>query len=142
MIRNPRLRRRGRIVRHIVQAIDVMPTVLELLGLPIPASAQGRSLGPLPRTGRDDGRDHIAVSVSVGERAIRTPTWKLIEVTGGPKELYQIRNDPGELHNVIDRYPEVAVKRHAQLEARLPASETAPVPVENPVQWMQGHGYW
>lgn len=43
----------------LVDIADVMPTVLDLLGLPLPARSDGASLLPLLREGRDTGRTHI-----------------------------------------------------------------------------------
>ncbi len=37
----------GAVVENTVQTIDVMPTLLEMGGLPVPREAQGRSLVPL-----------------------------------------------------------------------------------------------
>ena len=41
----------GRRVRGLAQVVDVMPTLLDLLEFPVPASIQGRSLRPLIETG-------------------------------------------------------------------------------------------
>src|SRR5205814_4982746 len=49
----------GRRVAARVDTIDVMPTVLELLGVPAPAGIHGRSLVPLMR-GRKGGRQAAA----------------------------------------------------------------------------------
>lgn len=140
IVRDPRQRKRGRTVQQLVQAIDVMPTILELLGLPIPASAQGRSLVPLLRTGRDPDREAIAISVGQGMRAIRTPTWKLISPEGSPTELYRLRTDPTEQRNLITRHPDIA----AQLQHRLDAVVSAEVAgaASDPEQWRREHGYW
>ena len=43
---------------------------------------------------------------------------------------------------LIAQHPEIAATLQAQLDARLPAEEAAPAPGKNPVQQMQGHGYW
>ena len=142
IVRDPRMSRRGIRVHRIVQGVDVMPTILDLLDLPIPSTAVGSSLVPLLRSGDTATREEVAVSAWPGMRAIRTKTWKLIDVTGGAKILYHLTKDPHEQHNVIDRYPEIVARLQAQLDARMPARETAPTPVENPVRQMQGHGYW
>ena len=43
----------GRETRRLVSHVDLLPTVLDALGLEIPAAAQGRSLGPLLEKGED-----------------------------------------------------------------------------------------
>src|SRR6202030_56676 len=44
IIRAPSSRMRGRRVADVVRSVDVMPTVLELLGIPVPSSVAGTSL--------------------------------------------------------------------------------------------------
>ena len=74
----------GGIVRNeMVSNIDVLPTILELAGLPVPANVQGRSFAPLL-----DGRAYTPNTAIFGEltyhdyydpqRSIRTETHKLI----------------------------------------------------------------
>src|SRR6185369_6882611 len=46
---NPKLLPTARRVKEPVQLIDIMPTVLDLLGLPPPNLIQGQSLAPLAR---------------------------------------------------------------------------------------------
>jgi N-sulfoglucosamine sulfohydrolase len=74
----------GGVVRNeMVSNIDVLPTILELAGIPVPANVQGRSFAPLL-----DGRPYTPNVVIFGEltyhgyydpqRSIRTETHKLI----------------------------------------------------------------
>lgn len=141
IVYDPHLRE-GKRVRQVVQGVDVMPTILELAGVPIPAGTKGRSLASLLKGGSHVTQEEIAVSADVRMRTIRTPAWKLIDTEGGPKALYDLVKDPHEQRNVIDKHQEIAVRLQAQLDVRMPASETAPPPGENPVQQMRGHGYW
>jgi len=100
----------GKRIRPIGQFPDVLPTMLCAAGLDNDAKAlQGRSLLPLIRgeapshrraaiSGFHDGRD----------RCIRDETWSLILRPGDEvDELYNLDDDPGELHNVIDKHPDV-----------------------------------
>ena len=47
----------------MTSAVDVMPTVLELLGLEIPDFVQGHSLAPAVRDTQDQGRDFVVSSL-------------------------------------------------------------------------------
>ena len=140
IVADPRLQRRGLRIRHIVQAVDVMPTLLELLGVSPSRTAVGRSLAPLLSGGRDVGREEIAVSTWRGVRAIRTREWKLIAMADGSAELYHLVNDPREQHNVIHRYPLVATQLQQRLAEFFPPREAAhPATVEPGIR---RDGYW
>jgi arylsulfatase A-like enzyme len=104
-----------------VSQVDVMPTVLGLLGLSIPAGTEGRDLSRALR-GEAECREGPVFAESIlggfqarGESArtfvwaVRTPEWKLIrrENLAGEQahELYALSSDPGELN---DLYSETA----------------------------------
>jgi len=108
-------------VKHQARTIDLLPTLLDLLGGKAPQDVQGVSLTPTFR-----GREVATYSYSetlfpklnlgwAELRAVRTGRWKYIRA---PKpELYDLLQDPGETTNVADRYP-IEVK---QLEGQLGA---------------------
>lgn len=116
ILRWPRRLPAGRAVRAQVSQIDLMPTLLELAGLPIPDYVEGSSL--LPLLGEEPVRfrpEAFAESTPAGwqslpgdEREIwcvRTERWKLIlnaDSPGGPErlELYELAADPGETRNL------------------------------------------
>ena len=85
----------------LVELIDLGPTFLELAGLdPLPG-ASGQSLSALLRGG---GPLHDVVFSEHGQRVmVRTHEWKLVAYLGQPYgELYDLRTDPDELHNLYD----------------------------------------
>lgn len=105
-------------VQALVGAIDIFPTLAELCGATIPENVQldGRSLVPLLTNpaatwpdrylfvhlgrwgkGRSDTAKH-------SQCAVRSQRFRLVN----NEELYDIVNDPGELHNVIAKNPQVA----------------------------------
>jgi arylsulfatase A-like enzyme len=101
------------VVEEPVRLIDVMPTVLDVIGRPIPRSVDGCSLLPLLRTGREepDGSRPEECRIAVIEIAedpgryptvaIRTAGWKLIHREGGPDELYDLLRDPAEKRDLL-----------------------------------------
>jgi arylsulfatase A-like enzyme len=107
----------------MVTLVDVLPTILETLDLPAAEGISGRSLYPLMRGETTIHREAVMLSEATWQaaRAIRTPEWKLIRFYQTTLygrsgiELFDLRADPHEQHNVADRYPEVA----AGLDARL-----------------------
>jgi len=88
------------VVRTQVRSIDLMPTLLDLAGLPI-GETDGTSLGPL-LDGREQG-DRVAVIAgtdmgALTKLAVRVPPWKLIlHVDSGEEETYRLDVDPREL---------------------------------------------
>jgi arylsulfatase A-like enzyme len=100
-----------------VRTIDVMPTVLGLLGIEPPGPLEGTNLS-------SDGfvvpADLPAFSESVlfkpEKKSIRLDGWKLIfHPESGREELYDLRADPGERTDLTAERPEVL----AGLKARL-----------------------
>lgn len=73
------------------QSIDIVPTVLELLGLTLPSTLQGRSLAPALR-----GVAQPGVPAFLNGRAIRTDRWKLIADGKQGAQLYDLEADPAE----------------------------------------------
>jgi arylsulfatase A-like enzyme len=92
-----------------VGLIDVMPTLLELAGIPVPAACRGRSLVPALRGDEDPER---ALLIETGhERALRTRDAKLLlrrdreAAATAPAvavEFYDLAADPGERRNLAD----------------------------------------
>jgi arylsulfatase A-like enzyme len=106
--------------------LDVAPTMLELAGLRAPEWMQGNSLVPLlkgvaPSNWRKDWLyEYYDDRFAPKSRGIRTERYKLIEYWEEiPKEfeLYDLKSDPGELHNLYGnpQYDRLA----AQLQDRM-----------------------
>jgi arylsulfatase A-like enzyme len=112
--------RGGREIRDTVSMIDVMPTLLDAAGVPIPANVQGRSTLPLLAARPAGWSDDVFVQMSeywVG-RGLRTPEWTYALVaprnaatfepaTNAPSytafQLYDNRADPHQLVNLAGR---------------------------------------
>jgi choline-sulfatase len=95
----------------IVQFHDVLPTVLDLLGLTNETSAmQGRSFLPVLRSDSDDLHDVIVTGYhEAPDRCVRDRTWSYVQrPEGEPDELYNLVEDPRERNNLIDEYPDEA----------------------------------
>ena len=125
MIRHPELPARR--VSRLSRQVDVLPTVLELLGFPIPEPLQGESLAAAMKgeQGPDVG-DGAPVFAEASLRAIRTVAldsytrgdWKLIEtrVPEARRQLFNLRDDPQERHDRLASEPEVAERLSAELQ--------------------------
>lgn len=84
-----------------VQQIDIASTILDILGIKKPANMAGSSLIPL--LNNDNDLVNYAFSFDCCERiSVRTNKWKLIyTINSNLYELYNLREDPLELNNVI-----------------------------------------
>lgn len=114
----------GRRISERVGTVDIVPTVLDLLGLEIPEDVQGRSLAALVRGEVPDRVRHAvpyyAESISprlshgFGElRVLYQGPYKFIH---GPRsELFRLDEDPAELGDLWAELPE----ERAALEANL-----------------------
>ena len=133
-------------------AIDVMPTVLDILGQAVPEVVEGRSLLPAMRDPSTPGRDVVVstipfanpgdrvrsvdnVSRPLTEGLVTTVTaadWSLLfSVEPGESELYHLPSDPDQKRNLIGRKPETARELHGSLmkfmrETDVPASLVRP----------------
>lgn len=82
----------GTRVRHLTEMVDLMPTVLDLVGLPIPSDAQGASLVTTFRDGRP-------VTDAVHMYSIlRTDRYKYFK---DEKQLFDLAFDPAETVNLF-----------------------------------------
>ena len=69
---------RGAVISNIVENIDVMPTLCEMVGVPLPSKGiQGRSMTTLV-AGKDAGWKDRAFAER-GSSMVRTPQYKLIK---------------------------------------------------------------
>lgn len=93
--------------------IDIVPTILELVGVqkpkewngePIP-EAPGRSLVPTFAKDVDVSRDFLWW-LHEGNRAVRVGNWKLVAAKGEPWELYDMSADRAEQINLAGKLPE------------------------------------
>ena len=111
----------GRVIEAPVQCIDVMPTVLDLLDLPLPEGGQGRSLLPLiegdpgwvnkPIFIETSGAGYTADEEQYRQRfrAVRSERWKLIYASPEKAHyLYDLVDDPGERRDVAKEFPQIA----------------------------------
>jgi arylsulfatase A-like enzyme len=118
IIGHPTLIPEGRRIDIPVQTLDIMPTVLDVLGVPAEDDMQGRSLLPLLRGQELDGKPLFTSNGNGKQYAVREGDWKLIvERRTGEGQLYELGGDPGEQRDVSADYPE----RTAQLRATLDA---------------------
>jgi len=137
LVKLPEQREAGRTVEAQVRTTDIMPSILEVLGVLAPARLDGESLGPFltgtgaaPRTVFGE-TDYPLRFGWAPLRSVRKEGLKFIEA---PKpELYDLPSDPNELQNhYVPWDPRVQKLRKilAELSAKSPApAKTSPATV-------------
>ena len=102
---------------QLVGLIDVMPTVLDALGIDEQLDVQGRSLLPLVRGEPLPERPLFAEAPSQGmPRAMRSERWKYI-ATPGQGTLYDLTADPHESVDLCADDPTPCAPFAAQMAA-------------------------
>ena len=113
LVRYPRAVKAGTTRDEFALNIDLAPTLLELAGLAVPDTLQGRSLVPLLKGKRPAWRTSFLIEyysdtvfpriLQMGYKAVRNGRWKYIHYheLEGMDELYDLKTDPYELKNLI-----------------------------------------
>jgi arylsulfatase A-like enzyme len=115
---------RGRQVAAFTESVDVMPTILDWLGLEIPAQCDGHSLlpflrGETPKHWREEA--HMELDFRAGPNArfdaqtalglepddcqlaiLRGQRWKYVHFAALPPLLFDLENDPDEMEDLSD----------------------------------------
>jgi len=109
---------------------DLMPTLAELTGQKPPPNMDGISILPTLLEGK--AIDHPPLYFEFHERgftvAARLGEWKVVRLgTGLPIELYDMKTDPAEQHDVAARYPDVVKRFEEYLKTARTESATWPV---------------
>ncbi len=95
----------GTIVDEGAEGVDVLPTMLDALGKPLPPGAQGASLVPLAQgIGRGWPRPSYA-SMYEYAHAMRIGRWKMRVGSRGAPSVFDLVGDPDELKDVAAKRP-------------------------------------
>lgn len=119
----------------LTSAIDLMPTVLDVMGQEVPAQVDGRSLLSMIQDTNLKGREFVIsaspfsnpadtaslvdsqtrLDTAGSDTTVTTDEWSLLySVTGAPL-LYHLPSDPQQEKNIISQRPEVAGELHQLL---------------------------
>lgn len=111
--------------KHIVEAqvesIDIMPTVLELLGISTPKGLDGESLAELTKKGSYNSTFAFSEK-DYDNKIIRSEDWKLLlrasnDSESSEIELYNLKVDPDENSNLFAQEVEIGKSLFAELQA-------------------------
>lgn len=111
----------GRRIAETVGTVDIVPTVLDLLGLEIPDDVQGRSLVPLMRGEPSRERrpyysESLSPRLSHGFGELRVFYGGPYKYIHGPRpELFNLEEDPHERHDLAAELPAERTRLEAAL---------------------------
>ena len=107
----------GHVTDRPVGLEDVMPTVLDLAGVPIPDTVEGESLVPFLRGEDPTWREWLHVENAPTHHALTDGREKLIWfVKDGREQFFDLTSDPTECHNLIDTSDRVPIWRQRLIE--------------------------
>lgn len=113
IVRYPRRFPTGHVVTSLVDvSVDTMPTILDLCGIEIPNSVRGTSYLSLLEGDPAPVREEVFYEINkelegperfpVPERGVRTLHWLYCRTQEAPKYLFDLRQDPKELKNLVE----------------------------------------
>jgi arylsulfatase A-like enzyme/tetratricopeptide (TPR) repeat protein len=112
----------GTVIKQHVGTVDILPTILDLLGMGIPDTLQGRSLVGLMKGWEDEAPRYYAENLSpylmhswAKLRVLFEGPYKYVH--GTYPELYDLEADPGELHNLAKKHPDEIDRMRSTLAA-------------------------
>ena len=95
--------RPGSVVECPVGLEDIMPTVLEMAGVPVPNTVDGQSLLPLMRGEDTNWRSWIRIECGTGFQCLTDGREKYVRFTeDGREQFFDLTEDRHELHDLID----------------------------------------
>ena len=125
----------GRRSAAVSEQIDLMPTVLELAGMPAPDQTEGRSLVPVihggaghPVFSMNFEQNNRFAPFTTGSVAMIDGPWKYVRYLGHihypympvlENTLVNLQADPAETANVAGAHPEIAEKMRRTIEDEL-----------------------
>lgn len=106
-IRVPWLSREQINVQGLFSQVDLLPTLLDLLGLEIPSTVEGESRARQIQSNADTGVKQVVIEWNepdrpdeVGRSLVTDDGWKLNQYRKDGPELFDLNSDPSELNNL------------------------------------------
>lgn len=119
----------GSICDETVCLNDLMATAAALVGAELPDDAAEDSVSLLPALlGELNGplREATVHQSSKGDLALRQGPWKLVFLSNGTRELYNLQSDLSETHDVGAQHPEVVRELTALMQNYIDRGRSTP----------------
>jgi choline-sulfatase len=132
IIKAPGITKPGQVIDGFVYNVDVIATITDMVGLPVPSGWDGKSFLPALKSEQWEGREYLVMdhALYVCQRAVRDKKWYFVRTyhTGlydFPEiSLFDMENDPYQTNNVAHLHPDVVKEMDHRLN-----------------EWMQRHVY-
>jgi arylsulfatase A-like enzyme len=123
LIRYPRLVPQGLVSDAYISGVDLMPTLLGLIGVDIPHGVEGSNLGETVMGKRMEGADSVLLqyehsrfptTMDAAFRSILVDNWSYTCFAKGPATMFHLPDDPYQLDNLIDdpHFAEIRLSLH------------------------------
>ncbi len=133
---------------QISACIDIMPTIMDILGINKTKAMEGVSLLPLILGKKSYPYSYVLADEGVIEKCIRTKEWKLDYVDRDDKKeyhLYNLKNDPGELSSFLleekSEFKLLKDKLDGYLQAKFKKGPHSPLLTEDEKNSLRSLGY-
>lgn len=116
-------------IAPIVEAVDLVPTLLEACAIPVPGHLQGRSFLPLLEGHGEASGRASALTEGDGWKTLRTDGFRYVARADGSEFLHDLRRELGEYRDVsgepgyaaeLSEHRRLLVTRMIELERPLP----------------------
>jgi len=95
---------KGKVIDKPVSLEDIMPTILDLTGTPIPPTVEGRSVLPLLRDEKSAWREYLHIEHASLHHALTDGREKYIWfVADGREQFFNLKDDPTECYDLSNK---------------------------------------
>jgi arylsulfatase A-like enzyme len=120
----------GQVTDFRALAMDIIPTLADICGVPIKHEIDGRSFKKLLLEGKQEQFEHPVFHMWLQhgtKECLRHGDWKLVrDKPGGPFELFNMKLDPYEGEDLAKKEPERLKAMIKVLEAHMAAAKKVP----------------
>lgn len=134
IIRWPGVVKSGSVCGQLVHQADMMATLADIFGVPLPENAGPDSFSLLPLLKGEDKpiREYAVSCASSGVPGLRKGPWKYIPErdarSGTEVQLYNLADDLGETKNLAAEKPEIVAEMRVLMEKLIVAGRSTPGP--------------
>ncbi len=108
----------GRTSDAMIELIDINPLICAMAGLPPQENLDARDFSPVLRSQTHEHRDFI-YTMMPRFHCVRTRRHKFVNNMNDIDELYDMQDDPEELHNIAETDPDTAGELRRLLKRRI-----------------------